>query len=249
MAELSNVVAEAIGRDADAQEIASLCEPFEKLLQITPAAVLREVAALRADPTLSGIVEETLGADLGGFGRRIKPQDAAARLDRELLGVATGDAEAGGLNRVLNQCMEAVYMSFGAQRAILYVLQPRREQYLARLLYGAIDPDHQYATFTSRFAPDIFHVAIATRRVVSVADTADPHQQRRLPDCVRRYFGDGAACTVVPVARGAVVPMLLYLDWPRPTVLNANDAAALVRLAARIAAAIGLLRTPNAQPG
>ncbi len=241
VAEATNAIAEAVRCNADALQLETVCAHWSDALEILPSTIVREVSALRSDPAFESMVEETLGPGAGGFGRRVKPADAharlaqaLARLDEAPAGDPAGERPGAAISRMLSRHMEAVHMSFGALRSILFVLQPKAGRYAARLRYGEIDDEADELVFPSGFSSNLFMVSIAARRVVIVSDTSDEEHRRRLPAFVRTHLADAGSCALVPVVRASNVPMLLYLDWSRRCVASDADSTALRDLATRI---------------
>ncbi|MGE0314825.1 MAG: HDOD domain-containing protein [Lautropia sp.] len=242
VAEGTNAIAEAVRCNADPLQLEAICERWSDALEILPSTIVREVTALRSDPAFESMVEETLGAGAGGFGRRVKPADAHARLVQALARLDEGataepkdERPGAAISRVLNRHMEAVHLAFGALRSILFVLQPKAGRYAARVGYGAVDDELDELAFPTAFSSNLFMVSIAARRVVIVGDASDAEYRRRLPAFVRTNFADAGACALVPVVRAANVPMLLYMDWSRRCTATEAEAEVLREWASRVA--------------
>lgn len=161
--------------------------------------VMREIVGLRADA--DAIARAGVSAEV-----RI-----AASLD-DLRSLPSKNSLAPGLALAA----EAVLAGLSFSRTVVFVRQAT-EEFQARLGMG-IDVDDLLPslTFSTRFEPDVFHLAIANPVGIFIENARDPRIEARLPKWFKPLFGDAHAFLLLPVKANGITVAMLYGDWINP---------------------------------
>ncbi len=165
----------------------------------TSDGVMREISGLRADADAiarAGVsAEERIGASLDDL-RSLPSRNALAP--------------------VLALASEAVLAGLSFARTVVFVRQAH-EEFHARLGLGpGVETLLPSLTFSTRFEPDVFHLAIANPVGIFIENARDPRIEARLPKWFKPSFGDAHAFVLLPVKANGTTVAMLYGDWTNP---------------------------------
>lgn len=162
-------------------------------------SVMREISGLRADADAiarAGVsAEARIGASL---------EDLRSLPSKNALGP------------VLALASEAVLAGLSFSRTVVFIRQAN-EEFQARLGLGpGVDDLLPSLTFSTKFEPDVFHLAIANPVGIFIENARDPRIEARLPKWFKPSFGDAHAFVLLPVKANGVTVAMLYGDWSNP---------------------------------
>ncbi|MFT0174761.1 HDOD domain-containing protein [Paraburkholderia mimosarum] len=161
------------------------------------AAILREIAELRANVT----------ASRGGM---LVPQMRILAGTNDLRALSATPA----LELALAVACETVSEALGCARTVAFVMDDSGI-FRARVGFGSnIDEALSGLSFGSAFEPDVFHLAIRNSVAILIDNARAPKMIARLPGWYRVTFGDTHSFVLLPVtgANQSTVA-LLYGDW------------------------------------
>lgn len=139
-------------------------------------------------------------------------------------------ADAARPAEMLSMALETLYQGLGFTRAVAFLRQPRAGRYTATMGFGpGMEQLLPALTLDDKFAPDVFHAALAGDRVVFVRQAREAQFAARLPRWWHASLSQARSFVILPLCRGGRALGFLYGDWlsdlPPPQLDQAHFAA------------------------
>ncbi len=212
--------AEVLHQDAPSatEQIAKLAQNYAEMLgmetsQMMSAVNSAEMKAVEEDifvrPSMRARKARAKAATNG------KPANSAALLKA---GVADLREAAGNLSLVqqLTMALEVIYKGLGLTRAIVFSHNADEARYAARMHFGNCSPDLiMRLVLGDAYAPDVFHAALATDKMIFVADPHESAFSNRLPSWWMENLGSAHSFIVLPLMVNHHSVGFVYGDWDR----------------------------------
>ena len=213
--------AEIICRDevADTAELARMIGGYTTMLGLDAEQILAAV-----DSALQIVEDEAVVAAPGKFGGAAKkdadkprssgkPADSVQLLKRGVndLREAMNTSNA---RQLLTMALETVYQGLGFTRAIAFVRNNDRHQYVVRLGFGEGMPAMlEKLWFPDAYQPDVFHAALANDKMIFVENAHAPAFSSKLPRWWKGSLFDARSFMVLPITINRNPMAFLYGDW------------------------------------
>ncbi|VCU70731.1 HDOD domain protein [Pigmentiphaga humi] len=118
------------------------------------------------------------------------------------------------LGPVLAMASEAMLAGMQFSRTIVFVRDPRRHTFEARLGFGrGIEQLLPQLRFNEIFSVDVFHLAITNSVGIFIENAADPKFSVHIPRWFRDAVPDAHAFVLLPVRTDKDTVALIYGDW------------------------------------
>lgn len=201
---------------AGAVTVRALASSFSAMLGVAPEAILAAIERAR-DVAATDLAI----APLARAAERQAHQLAATRLRERgnkvlLSGVADmRDAVAhASPGQMISMALETVYQGLAFSRAIAFLRNRREHQFVARIGFGeGVKPLLPTLTFDDAYAPNVFHAALASDRVIFIENALDPAFAAKLPPWWKASLAGARSFVVVPLCTGAQAAGFIYGDW------------------------------------
>lgn len=145
-----------------------------------------------------------------------KPEDAALILAHGVDDMR-GTAHSASTRQLMTMALETVYQGLGLTRAIAFLRSREEGKYIARLCFGeklqALLPQ---LMFDDAYQPDVFHAALASDKIVFVADAHAPSFASKLPRWWRDTLPAAHSFMVLPLTVNRHSVGFIYGDWDDP---------------------------------
>ena len=235
---VSSRCAEIICRDevTNTAELAEMIGGYTGMLGLEAAQILAAV-----DSALQIIEDEAVVAAPGRFAgsarkdaeksRNLgKPAESVQLLKRGVtdLREAMNTASA---RQLLSIALETVYQGLGFTRAIAFVRNNDRHQYVVRLGFGEGMPallDKLW--FPDAYQPDVFHAALANDKMIFVENAHAPAFSSKLPRWWKGALFDARSFMVLPLTINRNPMAFIYGDWSTELPPSKIEAAEIVPL-------------------
>jgi HD-like signal output (HDOD) protein len=238
---VSTRCAEIICRDevANTAELAQMIGGYTSMLGLEAEQILAAV-----DSALQMIEDEAILAAPGKFAgarrdadkdaektrSRGKPPESVQLLKRGVtdLREAMNTANA---RQLLTIALETVYRGLGFSRAIAFVRNNERHQYMVRLGFGEGMPallDKLW--FPDAYQPDVFHAALANDKMIFVENAHAPAFASKLPRWWKGALFDARSFMVLPLTINRNPMAFIYGDWGQELPPAKIEAAEIVPL-------------------
>ncbi|MDX3907930.1 MAG: HDOD domain-containing protein [Pigmentiphaga sp.] len=150
------------------------------------------------------------------------------------------------LGPVLAMASEAMLAGMRFSRAIIFVRDPRRHAFEARLGFGAgIEQLLPQLRFNEIFSGDVFHLAITNPVGIFIENACNPKFGAHIPRWFREVVSDAHAFVLLPVRAGSDTVALVYGDWnsaEQARTMGPGEMAALNELAQELGRFFGQAR-------
>ncbi len=230
--------AEIICRDevANTAELTQMIGGYTSMLGLDAEQILAAV-----DSALQLIEDEAMIAAPGKFCGAAKkeeekpasigkPADSVQLLKRGVtdLREAMGTANA---RQLLAIALETVYQGLGFTRAIAFVRNSERHQYVVRLGFGEGMPAMlDKLWFPDAYQPDVFHAALANDKMIFVENAHAPAFSSKLPRWWKGALFDARSFMVLPLTINRNPMGFIYGDWSTSLPSSKIEAAEIVPL-------------------
>ncbi|WP_299451577.1 HDOD domain-containing protein [uncultured Pigmentiphaga sp.] len=139
------------------------------------------------------------------------------------------------LGPVLAMASEAMLAGMRFSRTIVFVRDPRRHAFEARLGFGrGVEQLLPQLRFNEVFSVDVFHLAITNSVGIFIENASDPKFSVHIPHWFRDAVPDSHAFVLLPVRAGKDTVALIYGDWNKAELARSilpEEMAALNELA------------------
>lgn len=211
--------------------VPDLAAKYAGMLGLSPNDIVESVANVMADNKVTTHVTSLESIHKGIIAR--KPDNAQAKLRSGMAGF-TKLGDSSSFPNMLGAVTELLHSSFGFQRTLAFTLDAKIKQFKARVGFGSsIAGQIPDLTFEAEYAPDVFHVALATRKPVFIADAKIATTAERLPFWYRDLAPDSGSFLLVPLVFNNKAIGLLYGDWKlagEHTTISIEDLALVSKL-------------------
>ncbi|QYF96193.1 HDOD domain-containing protein [Massilia sp. PAMC28688] len=242
VATLASRCAAALWHDDDRSRatLRALAHSFGPVLGLQPGQIMGAVdlarGAAAAQLSLAPLAKDVAVAPV--------PTVRAALARRIADGVADM-RQAGGSARpgqMVAMALETIYQGLGFTRAVAFRRHRQDARYVASMGLGEdISARLPALHFDDSYLPDVFHAALASDRVIFIANACEPQFRRRLPAWWSASLGQARSFVILPLCRNGQPVGFLYGDWvpdlPQPQ-LDQQQFAALNELRAMVVASI-----------
>jgi len=233
--------AEIICRDdvANTAELKQMIGGYTSMLGLDAAQILGAV-----DSALQMIEDEGMVAAPGKFGGTLKkdaekspssgkPADSVQLLKRGVTDLREAMATANA-RQLLAIALETVYQGLGFTRAIAFVRNSERHQYVVRLGFGeGMQAMLDKLWFQDAYQPDVFHAALANDKMIFVENAHLPAFASKLPRWWKGALFDARSFMVLPLTINRNPMGFIYGDWSMslpPAKIEAAEIAPLNEL-------------------
>ena len=170
-----------------------------------------------------------------------KPEDAIEILRRgvsdlrsDLLSVST--------TQLMTVALETVYQGLGLGKAIAFLRNQDAGKYVAQMSFGGgAEELLPRLTFSDAYQPDVFHAALASNKMIHVADAHVSSFSNKLPGWWREELGVAHSFVILPLMLNFHPVGFLYGDWQEassPESIASDEVALLDDLRAILVKAI-----------
>ncbi|MBV8633887.1 MAG: HDOD domain-containing protein [Burkholderiaceae bacterium] len=221
---VSSRCAEIICRDevANTSELAQMISGYTSMLGLDAAQIMAAV-----DSALQIVEDEAVIAAPGKFAGTKKETEKEAEKQRsrgkpaesvQLLKRGVNDLReamnTANARQLLTIALETVYQGLGFSRAIAFVRNSERHQYMVRLGFGEGMPallDKLW--FPDAYQPDVFHAALANDKMIFVENAHAPAFSSKLPRWWKGSLFDARSFMVLPLTINRNPMAFIYGDW------------------------------------
>lgn len=234
---VSSRCAEIICRDevADTAALTQMISGYTGMLGLDAEQILAAV-----DSALQLVEDEAIISAPGKFsdcgkkedkpGSSGKPAESVQLLKRGVndLREATHTANA---RQLLAIALETVYQGLGFTRAIAFVRNNERHQYVVRMGFGEGMPAMlDKLWFPDAYQPDVFHAALANDKMIFVENAHAPNFAAKLPRWWKGSLFDARSFMVLPLTINRNPMGFIYGDWSMALPPSKIEAAEIVPL-------------------
>ncbi len=233
--------AEIICRDevANTAELAQMISGYTSMLGLDAEQILGAV-----DSALQMIEDEAMIAAPGKFGGTMrkdaerppsvgKPADSVQLLKRGVTDLREAMSTANA-RQLMTIALETVYQGLGFTRAIAFVRNSERHQYVVRLGFGEGMPAMlDKLWFPDAYQPDVFHAALANDKMIFVENAHAPAFSSKLPRWWKGALSEARSFMVLPLTINRNPMGFIYGDWSMslpPSRIEAAEIAPLNEL-------------------
>ena len=116
--------------------------------------------------------------------------------------------------QMVAMALETLYRGFDFSRAVAFVRNHKEHKYAARVSLGAdVRRLHAQMEFDDAYAPNVFHAALNSDRVIFIENARDPKFAAKLPLWWKATLSDARSFVILPLSSNGRPTGFIYGDW------------------------------------
>jgi HD-like signal output (HDOD) protein len=200
--------------EAGAEQVRELAASYASMLGVEPdkllVAIDKAKQAAAADLSLAPLAKP---AEKRAQATETTRQRAAGN---HILSSGVNDMRDAAANpgQMMSMALETMYQGLSFTRAFAFLRNRREGRYLAKIGFGegarALLPQ---LVFDDTYAPDVFHAALTSDRVVFIENAQDPKFMAKLPAWWRQSLSGARCFLVLPLSSHGQPAGFIYGEW------------------------------------
>jgi HD-like signal output (HDOD) protein len=210
--------AESLWHDDEAGDVTvrALASSFSEMLGVPAESIMSAVARAR-EVAATGLSLAPLARPAERRARVLASTRMRAEGNKVLvLGVtdmrdAVRSASPG---QMMSMALETAYQGLSLSRALAFMRIRREKQYVARLGFGSgVKALLPALKFDDAYAPNVFHAALASDRVIFIEHPRDPDFAAKMPPWWKQSLEGARSFVILPLSTHGQPAGFIYGDW------------------------------------